>query len=418
MDSVVQFNTEKTSIKKVYYTGTDVLYGGYALCYDADTLERQGDDDTTAALVNEQRATRVEKPAAANINYFAGVVAEKSSGLTGPCFITILLPTAHGTSVNVWTNASTTAVSTKLYLTIGSYALTTSGPVLVAEALQTIDRSTVNGRVQAFLSAPTVANPANQEVGSSDTFTDAIWRNFPLNNLRQNPNLGTFHEYDPAYNPTASLPPYSEFTGAANSVAVIAGVTLAEAKQLVLAQEAATDNNAVAIQFPGPITTTGAKAWAFEVEYDLVSVTNADMESFVGLFTAATLSNVIPYQDGGAFTAASNMLGFNVVVGDGNAINVSYQAGGETTVVHDTGPGVPAANTAITVAMYYDGATVAVYINGTLITDPILATDIVDTTDIFPEAVACLMTVASKGDSTVADGDDLNVRAFRYAQLS
>ena len=345
-------------------------------------------------------------------------MAEKSSGLTGPCQITILLPTAHGTSVNVWTNASTTAVSTKLYLTIGSYALTTSGPVLVAEALQTIDRSTVNGTVQAFLTASGVANPANQEVNSSGTFTDTVWKNFPLNDLRQNPNLGTFYEYDPAYNPTATLPPYAEWTSAHNAVTVIAGTSLAEAKQLVVSTEASTaDQDAAALQFPGPVTMSGAKAWAFEVDLDVVSVTNADQEYLVGLVAASTLSDDVPFADTGVL-ADVDFVGFATTAAAGDDFGATYRANGETAVIHDQNAGTATANTAITLCMYYDGATIAVYVDGTLVADPILAADIVDTTDVFPEGIVGYLTFGLKADSGTAETDDLNIRAFRVAQLS
>lgn len=417
MDSQVQYNSEKQPIKKVYYEGSDNLRAGYGLCYNADSNSLQGAADTTAAVANIERMVRVEKPTVANAKHFAGVVSAGDDGKTGPCWITIHPPTANGFGVNLWTTANCTVASTQLFLVGGSYAFSTSGNRLVAEALQTVDRSTTAGTVLAVLKAPVLSGTV-REPGASTTFTSAIWQNFPVAAMRMDPTLGTFGEFDPATNPTAVLPPYAAYTGAHNTVARAKGTTLAETDQLVLSQDASTaDNDAVAVQLPGPIVVSGGKPWAVEVEYDLTTVTNADMESLVGLAAVSTLANAMPFADGGALADVDALI-FDVKADDGNSVDVSYRANGETAVVHDADVKAPTANTAFSVGLYYDGTDINVYVDGVDTEDPILAADIASITDIFPAGVTMYPTFAGKADSGVADGDDLNIRAFRYAQLA
>lgn len=65
----------------VWYTGTDTLQTGYALCYD----NTQGTEDER----DDKRGYYVEKPATANLDDFAGVVHPSSAGVTGPGWVKI-----------------------------------------------------------------------------------------------------------------------------------------------------------------------------------------------------------------------------------------------------------------------------------------------------------------------------------------
>ena len=403
------YKSEKVSLKAVYYTGADTLQEGYLLCYDADR--------GTAGNVDHLRAVNVEKPADGNLDDFAGVVDEGFAGLTGPAFIKIHVPTADGQKVKIWVNKSVVVDDTDLYLTSGSYAASNSGRKHIGKAMQTVDRSTAAGPAQALL----ISSPreALRNPGASALFTDAIWSKFPLTDMRADPALGTFVEYEPNEINNV-IGTYATYSHGDVTVAVIKAVSLAETDQFVLSHDAATaDNEAGSAQFPGPITVSGAKPWAMEISLDVTTVTDADGEMLVGLTGLSTLGNAIPYQDGGAFTAALDLIVANIVVGDGNAIDITYQASGESTVVHDVGPGVPTANTAITIGFYYDGATIQIYVDGTNTADPILASDIADvTSDVFPAAAVMYPTFAVKGESGSGDTDDLNIRAFRFAQLA
>ena len=155
----VQYNTEKVSKKKVFYSGTDILKTGYALCYDRDY--------GTAADSDVQRALRVEKPATANLDYFAGVVGEWDNGKTGPCQITIIQAEGPpGVVVPLWTDQSCTILETKLAVADDSYAFTASagGAKYCARALQTVNRSGTAGLVLGQLMRVPVAeiDPANK----------------------------------------------------------------------------------------------------------------------------------------------------------------------------------------------------------------------------------------------------------------
>lgn len=73
----------KSNTKRVWYTGSDQLKTGMILCYNQDAT----DDGTDTGLGHA-----VEKPATANLDYVAGVVAAESHNVTGPNFVTIITP--------------------------------------------------------------------------------------------------------------------------------------------------------------------------------------------------------------------------------------------------------------------------------------------------------------------------------------
>jgi len=400
----------------VMYEGSDTLLNGYALCSNSDY--------GTAANEVRERMTRAEKPAAGNIHRFLGVVVGLGSGgKPGPCQVQLARPA--GCLSQVYTSANCTIDSTWLYLQLDSYILGVCGPVRVAQAAQTVNRSSTNGLCLARLMDTDIPRPADQEANTSTTFTGAIWDNFPIADLRRNPHLGTWLEYDPTFRPEQQIPERAEYTGAHNSVTEthVAATTLAAIERnLVISEDAsAADNDACAVQFPGPVTISGGKPWAFEVDFDVTTVTDDDMETFIGLMEASTLADEMPYSDGGAYAAAVDLIGFElkgVATGGGAGLDSIYKAGADTVVTHQADVGTLVANTAVTAGMYYNGTTIAVYVNGTAKT-VIAAADIADvTTDTFPAAVVGYLTAAIKGDSGVADGDDLNIRAFRVAQLA
>jgi hypothetical protein len=355
--SQVQFeNTEHLSIKKVWFTGTDTLRGGYNLCYDADY--------GVAADLDASRAYKAEKPADANIDNYAGVVSEKYDGKVGPCAVEIYVPVVRGQKVPIWTDGSVTVDSTLLFLQPGSFAAGVCGARLIGKAMQTVDRSSTNGTCLARLGQE-VVRPDDQEIGSSAHFTDAIWKNFPLAELRRNPHIGTLVEYDPSHSPKP-LPPYASFDDANAAIETTARPTLAEGLQLILAQGAAAENNAAEIQIPGKIDLDG-KPWALEVEYDVVVVGDDDVATFVGLWEADTLDGDL-MADASQALSDKNFIGFEIKHDDGNAIDTVYRKDGPAQNDHQAGAGVPTANTAIRVALHYDGTTIAVYVDGAAVT--------------------------------------------------
>lgn len=122
-----------------YYSGTDQLEVGYALCFKHDASLTV----TTEAAFGRN----VTKPATANLNLFAGIVAVKP-GNVGPCFVECFVPT-YGTRVTALTDANMTLHSTILGPQDGSYALaaksdSTFNTAAIAIALETVDTDTTN----------------------------------------------------------------------------------------------------------------------------------------------------------------------------------------------------------------------------------------------------------------------------------
>ena len=129
--------SEKLSKKKVFYEGTDMLHTGYALCYNRDY--------GTASASDINRACRVEKPATANLLWFAGVVVEGYDGVTGPCVVEITVPSFG--LVEAFCEENCTLGTTVLATKDGTYALAETAASDCAMAFQTVDRSSTNGLV-------------------------------------------------------------------------------------------------------------------------------------------------------------------------------------------------------------------------------------------------------------------------------
>jgi len=142
---------------KVWYSGTDTLKEGYALCYDynsqTDGFNLDTDaviDDSTVAL---GRRRVVEKPAVANCAYFAGVVAPEFEGFVGPGEIAIIPP---GNACNIWAAGDAdmeTNDKKTLTFSVDQYYFKYAGwpGEGTALVLQDVDRSSTAGLVQAYL---------------------------------------------------------------------------------------------------------------------------------------------------------------------------------------------------------------------------------------------------------------------------
>jgi len=272
----VQHYTDKVNTKRVYYTGADQLFVGYVLCYDRDNITatargagfHQGlatlaqGAALTAGYESYARALYVEKPTAANADEFAGVVAPESDGVTGPGWITITEPS--GRVSNVHTEESTTIDVTLLAVKPASYALgsSTEGANVVAKAMQTIDRSSINGLCQAVLFAP-LAKTADVFTASSRTTvqlpTAAIWNNFAIDEMRRNPFLGSLYESDFRHGASAPANAFVDATYAASAAGktqvqgIYPGIT-AIGELIFFTTE---DNSEAACQWACPIDIAG-----------------------------------------------------------------------------------------------------------------------------------------------------------------
>lgn len=130
--------SEHLEVRKVWYVGTDTLREGYVLCFDPDAPLAGADPKLRLGVA-------VEKPAAGNVNAFAGIVSPSSAGVTGPAFVDLIVPRKNGiTRASVQANA--TAFATLLGPAADSYSLGEvvpgTGNLLVeAVAAETADTS-------------------------------------------------------------------------------------------------------------------------------------------------------------------------------------------------------------------------------------------------------------------------------------
>lgn len=153
---------------RVYYEGSDTIYEGMALCYNQDTTtnwyggsvtlgEPTATNTTAEGSHNEGKYIRVEKPATANLSYFAGVVAKGGwVGKIGPRPLDVYVP--NGAIVPVRSYISSTAASNALAIQNGQYYLGNPAAGMgngaaryVALAMETMDNSSAAGLCLAVL---------------------------------------------------------------------------------------------------------------------------------------------------------------------------------------------------------------------------------------------------------------------------
>ncbi len=199
MSGQIQYKSEKLSQKAAIYqndTGSEVvLKGGWNVCYNQDF--------GVAATNTPERAMRVEKPSATNINHYAGVISPGDSGKVvpdgGTVGITILHPAKRGQRIDVFTEENCTLDTTLLTLVAGSFVAGGLGEgVVIAKAMQTADRSSTNGVIQALLvGADENAALENVETAAGDGPSPLIWDQSGWGTLVNNPGQGItyFEDY-------------------------------------------------------------------------------------------------------------------------------------------------------------------------------------------------------------------------------
>jgi hypothetical protein len=143
----------------VYYTGTDTLKEGYALCYNFNATDVSAENLTYSVVESTTetpaRRIQVEKPSALNSFHFAGVVAQKFTDFTGPGYLEINLP---GSTCNVWAGVDADhegsgAMQSGQVIGFDGYTFSSESALGCGSAivLQDVDRSTTNGLVFAEL---------------------------------------------------------------------------------------------------------------------------------------------------------------------------------------------------------------------------------------------------------------------------
>ena len=138
MSTYPQYNANpRLETKKVWYSGTDVLYKGYALCYDVAA---------SAGTEKTSLGRQVVQPATANLMAFAGIVQDGE--VQGPAFVTIAVP-RRGEFLDVYTKANATAFATALAPADGSYALAAHSDATLNLPMVAVAAETANTSVTA-----------------------------------------------------------------------------------------------------------------------------------------------------------------------------------------------------------------------------------------------------------------------------
>jgi hypothetical protein len=393
--------------KKVYFEAAVVIKEGMPVAYNVDSTDNINGVNTALAALprsgttddggqNEGKFMRVELVTADNAAYFAGHACSDADGLIGPRWIDIYVP--NESYLNVYTDKSITA-GDKLYLEAGEKTLVNDSTALpcVAVAVETVDRSSVAGLVLAKVSPIAACDGADVVTASSRTAvqlpTDAIWKNFNLKQLRENPMSGSLVEADFRRGSDVPANSYSDTTAniSVNSEAVGALQMLGSA-----------DNDAVEIQYACPILANGGKKWAFEARLKTNTVTADDIGFFLGLLTGQELVGDL-IADNGAALIDSNALGFQSFHADATGVDAVYVAVGETPIIHAADVKALTINEYTTLGMYYDGTDIRIYVDGVDNADPILAADIAAGGDDFPEDAVMVATLATKNGAAEDD---------------
>lgn len=407
--SQILYDCEKTAKKRVYYTGTDTMREGYNLCYDVDFAGAVATEGKTgdATVFNQLRASRVEKPSVGNQEHYSGVVAPGDDRKVGPCYIDVLVPTHRGQKVKVWTEENCTIDATYLTLKAGSYAAGGVGEGrVIAKAMQTVDRSSTNGTVQAQLGGPLQTSDTYNTLSRTTVQlpTAAIWDNFPLDELRKNPSQGTLLDID--FKKHGDFPT-RQFT--TDTTASITPSTL-QIGEMVLFSSA--DNEEASCQWDVPIKVSGGTKWGFEARIKVEVLTDDYAFCMLGLQASHVLAGD-EMVDNGAAMADLHYLGLALFGADGDVFDFQYIETGSTDNVHDDDYIVPVANTYFTFGMYFNGTTIQGYVDGVAVGTAISATDIAAAD--FPTAEILVPMMAVKGGN--AADFDFTIDWLRVAQL-
>lgn len=407
--------------KRVLYEGTDVIREGMPVAYNYDTTSNILGIDTgvspqvksittTEGGSNEGKFQRVELCTAANAAFFAGVVAGTSfDGITGTGNTWIDIYEANGSIVPVRTDKSITQKD-KLYLEAGEQTVVNDAAAMpcIGVAVETVDRSSVAGPVLAKVNAVVACDAVESVTAASRTAvqlpTAAIWNNFNLKELRENPFAGALVESDFRRGEDVPANSYSDATANISVNSEAAGA---------LQMLGSADNDAVEVQYACPILANGGKKWAFEARLKTNSVTADDIGFFLGLLAGQELTGDL-IADNGAALIDSNALGFQSFHADSTGVDAVYVAVGETPIIHDADVKTMVINTYFTLGMYYDGTDIQIYVDGVNTADPILAADIIAGGDDFPEDAVMVATLATKNGA--AEDDVVIYDWVRFAQ--
>ena len=369
------------------------------LCYNQDTTTNKSGADsgvTAEGSQNEGKYWYCEKPAVANLKFFAGVVAGAYAGV-GPRVVDLYEP--NGAVVPVRGNSSFT-IGDKVYLQAAGYAVKTvpSANGFVGYAMETIDRSVTAGLVLVKL-LPSGLKADDSLTAAGDGYSPLIWDQIPVEDIQKDPNLGIVYEND-------FLNAENLATGEGWTITQVTSGTLSlsaseEGGALVFdsAGNASADDGVQAQLLNCRVLPKAGRKIAFEAR---VKMNDATDQYFLGL--CATDTTIIA---SGVIDDASDKCGFfhHAASTDNKISAVSARTTSEE-IDADVANNVDA--TYVKLGFVIDGLTsVTWYVNG------VAVGTVVDANDI-PNAAMCLSGVAQI-EGTGADAE-MTVDWVRVAQ--
>ncbi len=293
--------------KKVWYEGSDTIYPGYLVCYNRDY--------GTAATSEPSRGTRVEKPSAANLHNFAGVVRMgRPTGYTGPCEVPIVVPDANGVVCNIFAAEACTLGTTLLTVQPGSYVAGGIGEgIVIAKAAQTVDRSSTNGLVLAEFVQPKILLPTVERLMYGNGLS-SFWNDCPCFDY---PGKGVALFEDFSNLPSGVWTATQATAGTWALDTSVPGVCLADCNS-------GTQHQGINVQRTGGpvIVPLASTVTYFEARIKVVD-TAITPQLLVGLATVDTTA--LP---SGAVSNTTCTGGFTVLTTGAGAVTFSHQRGG------------------------------------------------------------------------------------------
>jgi hypothetical protein len=407
---------DEVTLKRVFCTSTEALKRGYPVCYDRDNITalNNSGSEIAASSASWARHRYVEKPAAGNLHRFAGIVHQDHDANSAGQFITIEVATGFVTEI--WTGANCTIDSTVLGPQAASWEFGTTTEVPVALALQTVDRSSTSGLVQAQVNpsnAITQATGIATPSSTSNTFSPAVWGAAPWEDVVLGRVRGTaiFEDFKGNYALAANQAVTALGDHLAGFTDGTAGSTITQLTtdpNGVLRLSTTTDNEDIGICIGNASNVAAQFKFSsdtklyMEARIRVANITDSKAGLFIGFGEEALASNAGIISTGDAL-ADKDLVGFFKVSADGDALDVVHNTasgGGVTTAGADAC--TLAAATWTNVAIYSDGTTAYFYQDGVLVDSVLLAATN------FPdgeEVAFYFVTMNTGGDDWTADID-------------
>ncbi len=421
------YKQEFVQRRSVKYTGSDALKRGYAVCWNRDstTDKDPGATSGAATVSNWNRHVEVEKPASGNLFNFAGFVAQDYPAVTGGRDIEILIPRRQ--VLDVFTNVNCTTQTSILCVQPGSYILGTIGTgVPIGRAIQTVDRSSTNGRVQAICDLPDPLTAPYQST-SGRLGSPVIWETCPWDKLAagQLDGFAYFNDFIGNYTQATNLSvggvnamkengfvAFTSATGGANS-----SITMSAAAPYGVVQlcETTADETVCLSGLGGSgsagqvVFESGKRLW-FEARIQVNTIAADDIGVFCGFGEEGLCVTVGVIGADDALTS-KDLVGFHRLGTGTTAIGTYFRTQGAALGTVSATAGTIAADTWKKLGIYCDGTTVYFYLDGVLLADSVTLA----TAD-FPDGEEMCFYLAGTSGAT-AGNSVISIDWVKIAQL-